>query len=154
MVKLTTPCLQQGHLNFFSTSWQFPGKILGWTKSLLRFFHNSSQKNWNELFGQPNIRLCIPSLVLKKFQGWSHALYTSRQIYIKLHMLNMPMSISVWGCCFVRYTAQLWCISSQPGTEPGAWYWKPRILSTRPPGNSHPRVFLNVEHLTWFISLS
>ena len=29
--------------------------ILGWTKSLFRFVHKMLQKNWNELFGQPNI---------------------------------------------------------------------------------------------------
>ena len=106
---------------FFFISWQFPGKILGWTKSLFQFFHNSLQKNPNELFGQPNIRLHIPSSVLKKFQDRSPALYTPRQIYVKLHMVNMLMNIFVWGCCFVCYTAQLWCISSQPGTEPGLW---------------------------------
>ena len=30
-------------------------KILGWPKSLFRFFHETVMENPNELFGQPNI---------------------------------------------------------------------------------------------------
>ena len=39
--------------------------ILGWPKSLFRFFHNTLQKTTNKLSGWPGIRVCMPKAFLQ-----------------------------------------------------------------------------------------
>ena len=53
--------------------------------------------------------------------------------------------VSHWTILFFFFWPRLTACRisvSWPGIEPGPWQWKPRIPTTRPPGNSHTELFL------------
>ena len=58
-------------------------------------------------------------------------------LYIHIYMCIYTLFFSLFSPCQVA----CWISVSWPGTEPRAWWWKPRILTTWLPGNSLYHIF-------------